>query len=507
MELTELVNKFTELLKIEEIEEAPNALMNILLSNKTEHFDKWAESFPDLTTDNLQPIFQYYMADRKNKMQDYTPKTLAKACVMLARIGDAHSCYDMCAGSGALTILAWNINKKVNFICEEFDERVIPFLIFNLAIRNINAIVINGDVLKQERFVSYKLTPSERYSVITKIENPKEIITDVCISNPPYNMKWQHEPFMQIDKRFNRYGVPPESNANYAFILTALEIAKRAVLIMPNCISEGGTKQEREIRENLVNKNKIESIVINPDNMFESTSIGTCLFSINNDKATAQIEMIDARSTCAEEKREQRGQFGGKSHTNRVYTKTVNTYTDDNIKSMLDAIINKTCKVGYCQSVNIDDIKNTKYIIAPNRYVKFEYTEPTHRSYADIVADLNRIIAEKNCCKLIINETLAKRLGFDVDIYKQDAIDNEFADFIVKIAGDKILKHDYIQFTKNKNEFAFKNNNSEFISTILTSILQTWKQHVMYLNEAENRYLAELKDALLPELMSGKLEI
>jgi hypothetical protein len=30
---------------------------------------------------------------------------------------------------------------------------------------------------------------------------------------------------------------------------------------------------------------------------------------------------------------------------------------------------------------------------------------------------------------------------------------------------------------------------------------------IMYLNNEENRYLAEFRDALLPELMSGKIEV
>ena len=29
----------------------------------------------------------------------------------------------------------------------------------------------------------------------------------------------------------------------------------------------------------------------------------------------------------------------------------------------------------------------------------------------------------------------------------------------------------------------------------------------MYLNDEENRYLAEFRDALLPELMSGKIDV
>lgn len=77
----------------------------------------------------------------------------------------------------------------------------------------------------------------------------------------------------------------------------------------------------------------------------------------------------------------------------------------------------------------------------------------------------------------------------------------------MKIAGKKLEKCDYIQFTKNKNEFTFKNTSSEQISSILQIILTTWKQHIFFLNEEENRYLAELRDALLPDLMSGKIEV
>ena len=52
-----------------------------------------------------------------------------------------------------------------------------------------------------------------------------------------------------------------------------------------------------------------------------------------------------------------------------------------------------------------------------------------------------------------------------------------------------------------------KNNSKDKLSTIFLSILQMYKQHIIYLNDEENRYLAELRDALLPDLMSGKLSI
>ena len=46
------------------------------------------------------------------------------------------------------------------------------------------------------------------------------------ISNPPYNMKWTIPPFAQIQQRFVDSEVPPESNANFAFILSALDVSE-----------------------------------------------------------------------------------------------------------------------------------------------------------------------------------------------------------------------------------------------------------------------------------------
>lgn len=61
--------------------------------------------------------------------------------------------------------------------------------------------------------------------------------------------------------------------------------------------------------------------------------------------------------------------------------------------------------------------------------------------------------------------------------------------------------------SKKKNEIRFENNSKDILSSILVLILNSWKQHIFYLNQEENRYLAELRDALLPELMSGKIEV
>lgn len=141
------------------------------------------------------------------------------------------------------------------------------------------------------------------------------------ISNPPYNMKWKVPPFAQIQARFCETELPPESNANYAFILTALNhISDKAVLLLPCGVLSTENKQEKEIRKYLVEMNFIEAVIACPDKMFEATSIPTCIIVLNKEKQTSHISFLDMRKTYEVVNREQNGQFGGQA-MNREHTK------------------------------------------------------------------------------------------------------------------------------------------------------------------------------------------
>lgn len=336
-------------------------------------------------------------------------------------------------------------------------------------------------------------------------------MSTALISNPPYNMKWTLPPFAQIQPRFNDCELPPESNANYAFILTALQmIDDKAVFLLPCGVLTTDNKQEKEIRKYLVDKNIIESVIICPDKMFEATSIPTCIMVFNKHKKTTDIAMVDMRQQYTVEQREQNGQFGGDSHTKRTYVKEIKTFSADDMKKAIDAISEKQEITEFSRTVSQQDVIQNDYILTPARYVAFEERETLHREYADIVADLNRTIAEKNILKLTVNETIAKSLGlYEFGIMQREARENakDMNDGLGKLIGCEILADDYISLTKNKNEIKFENNSKDKLSTIFLSILQMYKQHIIYLNNEENRYLAELRDAILPDLMSGKIEV
>ena len=110
----------------------------------------------DLSQDWLQQIYQYYLSDRKEKKQDYTPACLAQLMGML--VGDSETVTDLCAGSGALIIQKWMQKPDTVFTAIELDETVIPFLLFNLVLRNIQCDVLRMDALTDEK-------PKQKWSV------------------------------------------------------------------------------------------------------------------------------------------------------------------------------------------------------------------------------------------------------------------------------------------------------------------------------------------------------
>lgn len=328
------------------------------------------------------------------------------------------------------------------------------------------------------------------------------------ISNPPYNMKWEHPIFAQIQSRFSHCEMPPESNANYAFILTALENADRSIFILPYAVLDTNNA-EKEIVKYLVNSNYIEAVISCPDNMFESTKIGTCIIIYNKHKTNNNIIMCDATNSFEVEIREQKGQFGSSAHTNRTYTKEIKVFSDEIINRIINNISNSIDEINFSKVVDNDVIKQNDYTLSPKRYIEYENIEEKTRSYQDIVDDLNRIIKDKNLLKLTINETIARDIGLNdiAELMKNSKEQNDSMNETLSKLNIKIEKEDYISLTKNKNELAFSNNSKNDISHILMMIMNTWKNHIYYLNQQENRYLCELRDKLIPDLMNGKIDL
>ena len=503
MELGELCKKALSIFGCESVSELGGKLYDAVMNGEIVKLTAFCDTVGDLTVDWLQRIFQYYEADRQEKKQDYTPKSIAKLCAALTETG-GKTVYDICAGSGALTIQKWVKNPDKLFICEELDENVIPYLLFNMAVRNMNGYVINRDVLTMDCKNVYKLQSGDKFSTVSEIKNPPEIHADEIVSNPPFNISWNAPKPLFADERFKDV-IPPASNANFAFAMTALARMNKngkAAFIFPCGVLT--SKVEIECRKYLVDNGLIESVIELPDKMFECTGIATCVYVFSNNNNNKQVNMFNCRQVAEQEVREQNGQFGGKSHTNRTYQKTFNTLSDELIKKLC-----QKCEdiKEFSKPVQIETISDNKYTLAPCRYIEFDCSPEAHRKLQEIVDNINYITRMQNSCKLVINETIAKKVGFDIEAYKTEKQQSEETQKQMKGLNLDFEVSDYIQFTKNKNEFMFKCNDKEMLPDIFMHFLSIWKNQIALLNTMQNQYLTELRDALLPDLMSGKIDV
>lgn len=506
IELKTLIDHLVELFGISSPDELKGAVEACVFTDDTDKMSAFCEFVGDLKIDWMQKIFQYYEADRVEKKQDYTPLSLCKLCAELTKT-EGNTVYDICAGSGALTIQKWAQNSQKTFICEELDINVLPFLLFNMIVRNMSGYVINRDVLSQKLIKVYRLISRDKFSMIEEQETVPDFEADEIVCNPPYNIKWDSPLPMLADDRFIDMCIPPKSNANFAFVFTAIHKLKKSgkcAFILPNGVLT--SRPEQECRECLTNAGYVEKIIENPNHMFESTDIGTnvILFSRSN----KEISLYDLRLKGTESKREQRGQFGGASHTNRTYTKTVNTLSDE----LIDNVCNKPCSniAEYSKVVSNEEIAANKYRWAPSHYIELQLeTENKHRPYTDIVKNINDIIRLRNSCKLTINESLAKTLGLDVELFKKaNANSQECRKNLSEMVKLDMLTDDYIAFSKDKNKIIFSSNDKDILSHLFAFFLNSWKQDIDLLNTLENTYLTELRDALLPDLLkSGKVDL
>lgn len=500
MELSALYKAFQKLIGVGEMIE--NVRCALLSNRKNDVLSAYVDMVDgDLTTDNLQKIFQYYYADRKDKCQDYTPESIAKLCASATETSGL-VVYDLCAGSGALTIQKWAQNPSKTFICEELDERVIPLLLFNMAVRNMSGYVIHRNALTLEPFECFQLVSDERFSTITRVDAPPDIQADEIVSNPPYNIRWDAPTPLLADERFLNKPIPPSSNANFAFVLTALNRMKpggRCAFILPCGILD--SDPERKVREWLVDFGMVERVILLPGKMFESTNIPTCVmvFSHGNQK----IHFFDCRKKTVQKQREQNGQFGGASHENRTYHKTVNILPDDLITCLC-----MTCKdvPEFSKEISNGEIAQNDYNLVCSRYISFQERESEHRPFADIMADINRISRERSIIKITCNETFAKQIGIYEVAQLEDGKSDADLNKTFELLGGHYESRRYLTLTKSK-EFKVENQDKEIWSSLINFFLPMWKQHIFYLNQEENRLLAELREAMLPELMSGKLGV
>ena len=177
--------------------------------------------------------------------------------------------------------------------------------------------------------------------------------------------------------RWKGYGRPPESNANYAWILHMLSKLEpnngRAGFLLAN----GALDDEDtiKIRENLIKGDKIEAIIVLPREMFYATDISVTLWILNENKRggiqgsrklrnrKGEILFVDLRS-WSENIYEKKFVQLSSEQIARIHK----IYTD--WQSLPEAAEKYESPELY-RSVRIDEIEANNWSLVPSRYIEF----------------------------------------------------------------------------------------------------------------------------------------
>ena len=395
-------------LSVRELHEIPGVLMDVLLDhNKLERLI--ANMSGCYSYSGLLQEFEEKAADRKNYMQDYAPQSVMD---IVAGISTNGCVRDVCAGIGGLSLAKYKNNPDVVLQLEEYSKNAICFLLFNLVMNRVPAVVIERNVLTKENIAKYKVEISNQAPQIIK-----EVCIDECtysadtiISNPPYSLSW----VPVNDERFDGYKLAPKSKADYAFILDGIYSLKNngtAVFILPHGVLFRG-QAEGDIRENLIKNNLLDAVIGLPSNLFTNTGIPVCILVFKKNRVNKDILFIDAQKDF-------------------VKDKSKNIMTSEHVLKVIDTYNNRSDIEKYSRKVSISEIEENDYNLNIPRYI--DSFEPEEIPDAVRLAkELNEINRESRTLGLEIAEMLKQLVCTDPDAKKEhDEFVKEFTEFLI----------------------------------------------------------------------------
>ena len=380
-------------------------------------------------------LLKNFAANAGKAGEFYTPH---EASLLMSEIVAEHlknkneiSIYDPTSGSGSLLInigqtIAKHMNEKnkIKYYAQELIENTYNLTRMNLLMRDIlpsNIVVRNNDTLKDD-WPFFDDNDKERTYELVRV--------DAAISNPPYSQNWDTTG-KEIDPRFAEYGIAPKSKADYAFLLHSLYHLKPdgiMTIVLPHgVLFRGG--EEKNIRQNLINKDNIDTIIGLPANMFFGTGIPTIIMVLKKNRTNNDVLIIDASKGFIKD--------GNK-----------NKLREKDIKKILDTVFNRVSIDKYSRIVSKEEIIANDYNLNIQRYVDSSIPEDYNDIYGSIFGGIQN--EEINSLKEYWDTfpTLRNQIFKDKDIpyseVKQEDIEN------VVYSNDDVKQ--YIE--KYKNTFS-----------------------------------------------------
>ena len=229
--------------------------------------------------DLIGHVYEYFLKEfavnaTKEEGEFYTPHDAVQLIAAMIEPFDG-TLYDPCCGSGGMFIQSADLVKAkkgdisgINVYGQEKEPATYRLAKMNLALRGI----------------SHHLGGEADSSFTHDLH--KGLYFNYIMANPPFNLKGWYDENLKNDSRWADYATPPESNANYAWILHMLSHLKAADGVAGFLLANGalGDSDTVEIRKKLIQNDKVEAIVILPRELFITTDISVTLWILNQNK-------------------------------------------------------------------------------------------------------------------------------------------------------------------------------------------------------------------------------
>lgn len=309
-------------------------------------------------------IGQFAASAGKKGGEFYTPhqvsKILAKVVTNgLTEANESFSVYDPTMGSGSLLLTVGNElphGKKagaIKYYGQELNTTTYNLARMNLMMHDVtfnNMNLNNADTLESD----WPDGPDEK-----GIDRPRSF--DAVVANPPYSAKWDNDESKLKDPRFSDYGkLAPASKADYAFVLHSLYHLNNSgsmAIVLPHGVLFRGAA-EGKIRQTLIEKNYLDTIIGLPANLFYGTSIPTVILVFKKNRNNKDVLFIDASNDYEKGKNQ-------------------NLLTDGNINKIIETFKKREDVEKYAHVANLEEIKENEFNLNIPRYVDtFEEEEP-----------------------------------------------------------------------------------------------------------------------------------
>lgn len=324
-------------------------------------------------------VYEYFLgrfaaSEGKGGGEFYTPKSVV---TLLAEMLEPYQgkVYDPCCGSGGMFVQSLKFveshqgkSKDIAIYGQELTSTTYKLAKMNLAVRGLT-----GNL-------------GERPADTFFADQHPDLKADFIMANPPFNLKdWRNDAELTNDPRFAGFRTPPTGNANYAWILHMLSKLSEdgvAGFVLANGSMSSNTSGEGEIRQKLIEDDRVECMIALPSQLFFTTQIPVCLWFISKSKQASakygyrdrqgETLFIDARNFGTMISRTQK-ELTAKDIATIADTFHAWRSSESELKRRVVAeeigIKQYQDQAGFCKVASLDDIKANDFVLTPGRYV------------------------------------------------------------------------------------------------------------------------------------------